>query len=95
MDDAAVGKAVFQQVVLHDGVVAVGVHAQVALVGGAVVHHTVEYAVCLGGAGYAVHHVVGQGVVGPLALIYIIIGGIGRWQKGEIGYYGTVVLYQG
>ena len=77
INDAAAGKAVLQDVVLHDAVVFVGVDAEVWLAGGAVGHHGVEDPVDRRKAADAVNDVVGAGVVEPLP----VNGGVARLRR--------------
>ena len=91
-DDAAVGEAVFEDVVLHDAVVAVGVDADVAVAGEGELHNGVEDAVCFREAGDAVDDVVGLGVAEPLAVVDSAVGGFGRRQEGEIGHDVSILF---
>ena len=92
-DDAAVGKAVFEDVVLHDAVVAVGVDADVAVAGEGELHNGMEDAVRFREAGDAVDDVVGLAVVEPLPVVDSAVGGFGRGQEGEVGHDAVVVFH--
>ena len=92
-DDTAVGEAVFEDVVLHDAVVAVSVDAGVAVAGEGKLHDSVEDAVCFREAGDAVDNVVGQGVVEPLTVVDSAVGRLGRGQEGEVGHDAAVVFH--
>ena len=59
MYDAAVCEAVLEDVVLHDVVVAMGVYADVGVVGETVVHDAAEDVVNMRITGNAVHYVIG------------------------------------
>ena len=74
VDDAAVGEAVFEEVVLHDVVVAVGVDADVAVVGETPFYNCTEDAVDVREAGYAVDYVIGESVVQPVAVKDFAVG---------------------
>ena len=83
-DDAAVGKAVAKNAVLHYSVIAVGVDADVWVDGKAVIHHVAEDVVHIGITAHAVDNVVGERIVKPLAVINVVIRWLGRRQEGEI-----------
>ena len=63
VDDAAVGETVLQDVVLHDGVVAMGVDADVTVYGKAEVHDVAEDMVNIGIAGHAMNNMIRERVV--------------------------------
>ena len=67
MDDAAAGKAVLFQQMLHDLVVGVGVGTQALAVLHAPVQHCRCHALVLSGRCQTVHRAIGQGIVQPLA----------------------------
>ena len=92
-DDAAVGEAVFEDVMLHDAVAAVRVDADVAVAGESELHDSVEDAVCFRKAGNAVDNVVGLAVIKPLSVVDGAVGGLGRGQEGEVGHDAAVVLH--
>ena len=76
---------------LHDGVVAVGVNPDVAGVGKAELEHGAEDAPRRACRSDTVDDEVGQGVVGPLPLVDVLVGGFRRWDESE-GAYRTVFL---
>ena len=54
---------------LHDGVVAVSIDADIAVVGKAEVHDAFEDTMSIGLTGYAVDHVIGQLVINPTTIV--------------------------
>lgn len=75
MDDAAAGKAVLFQQMLHDLVVGVGVGTQALAVLHAPVQHGRCHALVLSGRCQTVHRSIGQGIVQPLAVLNSGVGG--------------------
>jgi len=92
-DDAAVLESVFQDVVLHDMIVAVCVDADVALPLKTKLHDTLENTMHLREAGNAVDDMISLCVVQPLTLVNLRVSRLGRRQKSEIGHNLSVVLY--
>ena len=80
------------EVVLHDDVVAVRVNADVAVARECKFHHVAEDAVRAVFAAYAVDYVVGEGVVEPLTVENLLVGGFRRRQKSEISHDLPVVF---
>ena len=81
----------FQQVMLHDEVVAVSIDAYITVVGEAEVQDVAEYVMHLGVTGYAVHHMIGHRVVHPLTLIDLVVSRVGRGAESEIRHRPAVV----
>ena len=92
MDNAAVEEAIFPDVVLHDAVVAVGIDANVVLMGEAVVHDASEDAVGTRRTGNAMDDAVGLFVVEPRPVVDVVVGGFRRGQEGEVAHDEAVVL---
>lgn len=83
VDDAAIVKSVFEQDVLQDVVVAVGIGSEVGVLASAPCQAGLGYAVALWGAGQAVQGGVGLIIVEPLSLIDVSIGGIRTGDEAE------------
>ena len=92
VDDAAIGETVLHEVVLHDGVVAMSVDADIGVVGETEIHDGGEDAVDIRIAGDAVDDMVGLYIVKPRAAVDLVIGRIWRREEGEIGYYPALLL---
>ena len=86
VDDAAVAKTVFQQDVLHDVVVAVGVRPQVGDLCIAPVEASGSYAMGILPAGQAVDGAVGLHIVQPLPVVDAGIRGILSYDEDEGGH---------
>jgi len=71
VDDATIGKAMLQDVVLHDEVVFMGVDADVCIMREAEVHDAAEDSVNIRIAGYTMYDMIGKGIVCPLTIIYL------------------------
>ena len=84
IDDAAVGEARFLQAVAHDGVVAVGVDADVVAVAVAEVEHGIHHAVAFRQARYAVYHQIWL-LVEPRSSIDVSVCGVGAGNHREYG----------
>ena len=84
IDDAAVGEASFLQAVAHDGVVAVGVDADVVAVAVAEVEHGIHHAVAFRQARYAVYHQIWL-LVEPRSSIDVSVCGVGAGDHREYG----------
>ena len=82
MDDAAVAETLFCQGVTHDGVVLVGVYAQVGMVLAGIAYGSVHDATDLATASYAVYGGIG-GIVEPRPLVDMGIGGVGACVQGK------------
>ena len=85
MDDAAAGKAVLFQQMLHDLVVGVGVGTQALAVLHAPVQHCRCHALVLSGRCQTVHRAIGQGIVQPLAVLNGGVGGVCPQNKCKYG----------
>lgn len=83
VDDAAIVKSVFEQDVLQDVVVAVGIGSEVGVLASAPRQAGLGYAVALWGASQAVQGGVGLIIVEPLSLIDVGIGGIRTGDEAE------------
>ena len=83
MDDAAAGKALAFQQVLHHLVVGVGVGAQALAVLQTPGNDIRCHALALARRGQPVDGSVGQGVVEPLAALDLCIGGVRPQNEGE------------
>ena len=91
IDDAAVGEARFLQAVAHDGVVAVGVDADVVAVAVAEVEHGIHHAVAFRQARYAVYHQIWL-LVEPRSSIDVSVCGVGAGNHREYGRQLAIAL---
>lgn len=71
IDDATIGKAMLQDVVLHDEVVLMGVDADVRIMRKAEVHDAAEDSVNIRIAGYTMYYMIRKGIICPLTVIYL------------------------
>ena len=93
VDDAAVGETITLNDMTHDDIIAMGIDAQVARHCQAVVHHIIEDAMSRRRARQAMHHMIGS-VIEPIALKYLLVGGLGTWYEGKRGdNFATVLFY--
>ena len=92
MYDAAVCEAVLEDVVLHDVVVAMGVYADVGVVGETVVHDTAEDVVNMRITGNTVNHMIGLCVINPFAIVDGAVGRFWRRKKCEVCHNLTIFL---
>ena len=83
MDDAAAGKALAFQQVLHHLVVGVGVGAQALAVLQTPLHHRLADALALARRSQPVQRTVGQSVVEPLSVLNDLVSGILAKDKGK------------
>ena len=89
---AAVCEAVLEDVVLHDVVVAMGVYADVGVLGETVVHDAAEDVVNMRITGNTVNHMIGLCVINPFAIADGAVGGFWRRKKCEVCHNLTIFL---
>ena len=77
----------FRDDVLHDAVVAVGVDADVTVVGEGECHDVVKHMVDFRETGDAVDNMIGRFIVEPLPFVDDPVGGFRRSEEGEIRHH--------
>ena len=83
----------FENVVLHDSVVPVGVDANVPVMGESEIHDCGKHPMYLGKAADAMYHMIGSLIIEPLPSEDFDICRLGRRHKGEVPY-NPAILHQ-
>jgi len=83
IDDAAIGEAVLQDVVLHNLVVAVSIYTDVRIMGEAEFHYASEDAVSIWITGYSMDYMIRLNIINPLTFIDLVVSGFGDGRKAK------------
>ena len=92
IDDAAIGEAVLQDVMLHNLVVAVSVYADIRVIRKAELHDAAKDTVSLRVAGNAMDDMIRLRIIYPLTFIDLGISRFWGWQKSKIAYNAAFIL---
>ena len=67
----------FQQIVLHDGIVAMRINPDVCIMSEAEVYHVAEDMMSVWIAGNTMDNMIRQFIVQPFAIVYLMVSGFG------------------
>jgi len=93
VDDAAVGKSMLGDVVLHDGIVTMGVNADVRVARETIGHDVIKHMMRVRITGDAMDYMVRHFVVQPPAIVYCRVGRFRRRNESEIRDHLFCFLY--